>query len=115
MIEWRSNYFRAEDVYHIWNARMSSGKYRVTVRVKDAGDFYVDLDKHEDAVKEARMLSMRVERECAAGVLQRARDEILGDLNLIRAGVNLLDKRQRKLWRKLKTAIPEIGEEGDET
>lgn len=115
MIEWRSNYFRAEDIYHIRCLRTTDGKYRVIVRVKNAGEYYLDFDKFKDAGDEARTLAMRVERECETGVLQRARDEILGGLSLIRAGVNLLDKRQRKLWRKLKTAIPEIGEEGDET
>ena len=115
MIEWRSNYFRAEDIYHIRCLRTTDGKHRCIVRVKDAGEYYLDFDRSEDAGKEARTLAMRVERECEAGDLQRARDEILGDLNLVRTGINLLDKRQRKLWRKLKEIVPEIGEEDAKT
>ena len=54
------------------------------------------------------------DRELASGKAERAFEHICGQMNLIQTGVSLLDKRQRKLWRKLKEAIPEIGEEGAE-
>ena len=114
MIGWRGLYMPAEEITLIRQDRDLEGRPVVTVKTKSAGTFTGVCQSGEQAAAEAKSLSALVARDRGAGSVEQALEALRCELRGTNAGIGLLDKRQRKLWRRLKELRPEIGEEGDE-
>lgn len=121
MIEFYNSFFRHEDVKRIeagsyWSR--DSGRYIDYVKIitADGEEYSHTFDRNEGkAIDAARQLAERVKEETQAGAILEAAEILRGELYMIRAGISLLDKRQRRLWRRMKELHPAVGEEGDET
>lgn len=113
MIEWGNLYFRPEQIVMVRMEKSIDG-WRVSLCTVNNGSFYCDYKTLEEAERARRRIAAQMERADAAGAVERMRDDVVSRLSEMRAGIGLLDKRQRKLWRQLKELLPEIGEENTE-
>lgn len=112
MIEWRNVYLSPEEIKRIWYEKYDGG-YRVVVQT-GSGQITGACGNESAAAEEARKLALQTEQRGARSLIQRGFDNVISRMERDHACLVLLDKRQRKLWRKLKEIIPEIGEEGAE-
>ena len=103
MVEWNGWFIAPERVVAV-KVYADKESMRMEVVLDNGDRYHCDYAEAQDAKAAARRFAERV--GLAMNPMERVRDELLA----IRTGIALLDKRQRKLWRKLKEINPDIGE-----
>ena len=113
MVEWNGWFINAEQVDAV-KVFENMDKVRLQIVMRSGEKYYTDYDTDQAAKNAARRFAAQVDREREAGRVERTMELLRGDMTVLRSGIGLLDKRQRRLWRKLRELLPEIGEEDAE-
>ena len=113
MVEWNGWFVNAEQVDSV-KVYTNGDMTRVKICMRNGDGIVCDYASEEAARKSARLFSAQVDRDRDAGRAERTLELLRGDMTVIRSGIGLLDKRQRRLWRKLRESAPGTGEEDAE-